>query len=247
MFAQSVEKEPPVHGILMRKEKFLEFVLSVILHSLSNLQRDGLKAIKSSSTTGRLKRRLKVDSIKTNDLVNCDIISVSRKCTVMSYFSSPISTYISKKIQKILSDTEAGNEKNVNHTALVMDGYVWEIHCNGLKKTKICDYFDKGHDYYVSRIPHPIRFDKVRTFLDYVFYHQHGKVGYDTFLIFKILNHVRKNRPIELLKTDVKDLDYICSELVQIALEAGTSDFLAHRVLLPNDFPKMYSTIKLEV
>jgi len=177
-------------------------------------------------------------------LRNLDVISVSQKFSIWRWVKKPVSMAISWMISKQLDNTEIGNEFNVSHTAIYLDGYIYEIHVNALNKIHADQYFDDIHDYYISQmrkldffnsIALKQAYENARHFLDHVFVHQKKRTEYDKQLILKIFHHLRRGT-LENIKTDLKDLDFICSELVQLTLESAIGDNISNRVMLPNDF-----------
>jgi len=174
---------------------------------------------------------------------NLDIISVAQKGGLWRWLTKPVSMGISRMISNQLSKVKK-TPIPVSHSAIYLDGYVYEIHVNALNKIKAEDYFDDRHDYYISQmrkldffnsIALKQAYENARHFLDHVFVHQKKRTEYDKQLILKIFHHLRRGT-LENIKTDLKDLDFICSELVQLTLESAIGDNISNRVMLPNDF-----------
>lgn len=183
-------------------------------------------------------------ALERKGLRNLDIVSSGLIVCPAAWIRKPVSTFISDRIQRTLEKSPAGNEEATNHTAIYLDGYVYEIHVNALNKIPVEEYFDTRHRYYGCRLRlldrmKPNELDdcrvKAHQYLEYVFEHQKKRTDYDTWLIFRIAWHLRK-RTLETMKSDLRDLDFICSELAQSVLEQSTGKTLRQRVMLPNDF-----------
>jgi len=181
--------------------------------------------------------------IQGNLIKNLDIISVAQKGDLWRWVTKPISMAISCMISNQLSKVKK-TPISVSHSAIYLDGYIYEIHVNALNKIKADDYFDDNHDYAISELR---EFDtyssksfldacqKADEFLSHVFVHQKNRTKYDSKLIFKIFNHLRKGT-LENIKTSLTDLDFICSELVQLTLKEACGHSILNRVALPSDF-----------
>lgn len=177
-------------------------------------------------------------------LQDFDPIGESRDRNMRSRLAAPIGSKPAYAIQDSLDYTTIGNPRGENHSAIFISGLVYEIHGSGMNITTAEWYFKKTHKtFYIYR--YEGEFDPFSAYQMLVnvknrYFYEGAK--YDFLLLLKIWRAIRKNG-LDNLKACLDDDLLICSEFVQIIIEAGANKSILNRLMLPNDKNFLFKTI----